>query len=218
MTERTPRGRPPVPLEKILSTAQKIVEKDGPEALSLRNLATRLKSGTATLYRHFSGRDDLVAQIVDRIFGEIADYREELNGATWQKACRIIAHSMLDVLEHHQGAVPLLLEIVPNGPNTMRQREHAIGALLAGGLPPAFAARMYTTLAHYVLGFAVQLSQQVTQNDNRSISVSFQSISQSEFPAVYTVKDELPIPLKEEFSFGLELMITGLSAQLNCAE
>ena len=46
-------------------------EEEGADALSLRALAQRLESSTATLYRHFDSRADLLAQVVDRIFGEI---------------------------------------------------------------------------------------------------------------------------------------------------
>jgi hypothetical protein len=39
-----------VPLERIVATAARIVDEDGSDALSMRTLAQRLGSGTATLY------------------------------------------------------------------------------------------------------------------------------------------------------------------------
>ena len=37
----------------------------------MRSLAQRLESGTATLYRHFANRSELVAMVVDRMLGEV---------------------------------------------------------------------------------------------------------------------------------------------------
>ncbi len=47
--------------------ALQIADEEGAEALSMRALAERLGSGTATPYRHFSNRAELAAQVVDQI-------------------------------------------------------------------------------------------------------------------------------------------------------
>ena len=38
-----------------------IIDEEGADALSMRSLAQRLDSGTATLYRHFPNRAALIA-------------------------------------------------------------------------------------------------------------------------------------------------------------
>src|SRR5689334_21438086 len=65
------RGRPPLPLDRIIATAIEIVDEEGADALSMRTLAQRLESGTATLYRHFGSRAQLVAHVVDAVLGEV---------------------------------------------------------------------------------------------------------------------------------------------------
>ncbi len=65
------RGRPALPVERIVTAALQIVDDEGADALSMRTLAQRLNSGTATLYRHFTSRADLVAAVVDKMFGAI---------------------------------------------------------------------------------------------------------------------------------------------------
>src|SRR2546430_1768414 len=67
-TRRGP-GRPCLPLDRIVATALRIVDEQGADALSMRSLAQALDSGTATLYRHFANRAELIAQVVDRVFG-----------------------------------------------------------------------------------------------------------------------------------------------------
>src|ERR1700745_1748683 len=50
------RGRPAIPLDRIVTTALQIVDDEGADALSMRTLAQRLDSGPPTLYRHVTGR------------------------------------------------------------------------------------------------------------------------------------------------------------------
>ena len=198
-----------------METALQIADEEGVDALTLRHLARKLNSGTATIYRHFEGRDDLFEQVVDRMLGEVGDYTSDLEGAGWQEACRTIAHRMFAVLGRHRGAALLLIKSIPNGPNSMQQREQGLAALLNGGLAPALAARTYATLARYVLGFAIQLAYQDVQGedkDSKEIISAFLKLDRSSFPALFTVISELPIPLEEEFSFGLELMISGIES------
>src|SRR5690349_24339472 len=79
------RGRPPLPLDRIIATATRILDQEGADALSMRNLAQHLDSGTATLYRHFTGRADLVAHVVDGVLAEAHVDDEALEDMTWQQ-------------------------------------------------------------------------------------------------------------------------------------
>lgn len=205
---RRRRGRPPLPLDRIIDAAVAVLDEDGADALSMRNLAQRLDSGTATLYRHFTGRADLVAQVVDRVLAEAHVDDDALAGMTWQYACETLAHSSFDVFRRHPHVAPLLIEQIPTGPNAMAQREQTIALLLKSGFKPALAAQACATLARYVLGFATQLSPPDARSGGDEV---WQTLDPQTFPATASVADHLPVPLQQEFAFGLELLIEGLN-------
>ncbi|WP_370964588.1 TetR/AcrR family transcriptional regulator [Amycolatopsis sp. cg9] len=207
---RRSRGRPAVPLDRILATALQLVDDDGAEALSMRTLAQRLESGTATLYRHFANRATLITHVVDRVFAEVELDPRTLAELSWDRACRAIAQAMFDALGKHRKVAPLLIEQTPTGPNAMVLRERCLAVLLDGGLPPNLAARAYATLARYVLGFAIQLAGSGNDADRERASTHFHGLSPAEFPATLAVADSLPVPLEDEFAFGLELIVDGL--------
>ncbi|MEV4049829.1 TetR/AcrR family transcriptional regulator [Amycolatopsis sp. NPDC049688] len=209
---RRSRGRPAVPLDRILATALQLVDEEGAEALSMRTLAQRLESGTATLYRHFGNRASLVTQVIDRVFGEAGFDAESLAGLSWDQACRTVAQAMFEALGRHRGIAPLLIEQTPTGPNAMLLRERCLAALLDGGFPPDRAARAYATLARYVLGFAIQLAGSGDNAERTRASAHFHDVSPAQFPATLAVADSLPVPLEEEFAFGLDLIVNGLRA------
>jgi AcrR family transcriptional regulator len=201
-------------LERIVATALRIVEEEGSDALSMRTLAQRLGSGTATLYRHFDNRAALVAHVVDRMFGSVELNGDELLALGWERALRTVAHTMFDALARHRNAARLLVEQIPLGPNAMTLRERCVAVLLDSGFPPRVAAYAYATLARYVLGFAVQANGhggEEQTDDAAQTSAVFQSVDPDLFPATVTVAGVMPVPIEDEFSFGLELLLSGLA-------
>ncbi|NUS24784.1 MAG: TetR/AcrR family transcriptional regulator [Streptomyces sp.] len=201
-----------MPLERIVSTALQIVDEEGADALSMRTLAQRLGSGTATLYRHFDNRAALIAHVVDRMFGAVELDGDELHAMAWQEALRTAAHAMFDALSRHQNAARLMVEQVPLGPKAMAVRERGVAVLLGSGFGPRQAAHAYATLARYVLGFAVQVNrlEGAGQSEDAEAAAVFQSVDPALYPATLTVASVMPIPIEDEFSFGLELLLSGL--------
>lgn len=207
VTRRSP-GRPAIPLDRIVATALQIVDDEGAEALSMRTLAQRLGSGTATLYRHFTNRAELIAQVVDLVSGSVEIDPLRLRTMPWQEACKAVAYAMFDALRQHPNVAPLMVQEVPIGPNALATREAMIALLLDNGFPPALAARSYATLARYILGFAIQLT---STHDDAGLAQAFHNLDPNEFPATVKVADHLPVQLDDEFAFGLELIIDGLA-------
>lgn len=206
------RGRPAIPLDRILTSALELVAEQGADALSMRSLAQRLGSGTATLYRHFANRTELVAMLVDRMLGEV-----DLAGSpeqSWQQACNSFAHNMFDELARHGNAASLLIGYVPMGPNALAHRERMLSILLENGFAPAVAAHAYATLSRYVLGFAIQLSGSTAAGRDADLAAAFRGLDPSRYPATVAAANNLPVPLEEEFAYGLGLIVTGLERSL----
>jgi AcrR family transcriptional regulator len=178
----------------------------------MRSLAQRLESGTATLYRHFANRSELVSMVIDHLLGEIDVDLQAVAALPWQQACMSFAQHMFDALSRHGNVASLLIEYTPMGPNALANRELCLSTLLDNGFSPAFAAHAYATLARYVLGFAIQLSGStaVGGQHDAELSAAFHHLDPSRYPATVAVADELPVPLAEEFAFGLRLIVEGL--------
>ena len=205
-----PRGRPAMPLDRILAAALGIVDERGADALSMRSLAQRLGSGTATLYRHFANRSELVAMMVDRMLGEAGLDADALTALPWEEACISFAQNMFDALGRHGNVATLLMGHVPMGPNALAQRELILSLLLDNGFPPVAAAHAYATLSRYVLGFAIQQSGSTAAEHDAKLTAAFHELDPSRYPATVAVAHDLPVPLEEEFAYGLRLIIAGL--------
>lgn len=211
-TSSRSRGRPPVPLDRIIAAAVAILDEQGVDALSMRTLAQRLESGTATLYRHFEGRADLIARVVDAVMGEVDIDALDLRGMPWQQACEALARSMFDVLRRHPQVALVMVDRIPAGPNMLMLRERSLAVLLAAGFPADLAVLAWATLARYVLGFGSQLSPDRAANDPPA---AWAAVDSAHFPASLAVAEHAPVSLEREFSFGLELLISGLAHRVN---
>jgi TetR/AcrR family transcriptional regulator, tetracycline repressor protein len=74
--------------ERIVAAAVELVDAEGANALSMRMLAQHLDSGTATLYRHFANRAELVARVTDHVFGEVDIDAARLAGQSWHNRAK----------------------------------------------------------------------------------------------------------------------------------
>lgn len=189
-----------------MATALRIVDEEGADALSMRTLAQRLDSGTATLYRHFSNRASLVAHVVDHVFGEVEFDADDLAVTGWRQACQAAAQGMFDALRRHRNVASLLVERLPAGPNAMALRERYLAVLLDNGFPAKLAAHAYATVARYVLGFAIQLGG---AGGAQSFE-DFPDVDPASYSATAAVAEWLPVSLEDEFAFGLRLIVSGL--------
>jgi AcrR family transcriptional regulator len=180
----------------------------------MRLLADRLGSGTATLYRHLVSKDELMVYVVDRILGEVdIDSDDTLGSTTWLDATARGASAFYEVLKNHPNALPLLVSQVPVGPSALLNRERSVGVLLACGFPLDLAARAYTAVAHYVVGFALQqhVPAAPQREDAAKLRDFYRALDANSYPATVAAADELTsVPLDEEFRFGLQLVLDGI--------
>jgi AcrR family transcriptional regulator len=52
--------------EQVVEAALALADQDGPEALSMQNLARRLECGVMTIYGHVDSKEDLLDAIAQR--------------------------------------------------------------------------------------------------------------------------------------------------------
>ena len=208
-------------LDRIVEAAIDLADREGLEGLSMRNLATELATGTTTLYRYISGRDELLELMVDAVNGGT---REEGNLvapiANWRDGLRRVAHGARSRLLAHPWLASQLLTRPTIGPNTLRGAEFVISIALGLTRDPTTAAAITSTLLAYVQGSAVaELAEREAQRRTgldehawrQTVAPWMRTIIEDpRFPAfaqVVAVADDLSF--EERFEFGLERVLDG---------
>jgi AcrR family transcriptional regulator len=201
--ERLGRRRPRVDgltIERIVDEALALVDGEGLDALTVRGLAARFDTSSATLYRHVASRDELLVLLVDQVLGEIRLPDPALDGRT--KVVEL-STEFRRVLLAHPNVVDALRAAPLMGPNAVRCADAGLANLLETGYPPDLAVPAYLAMIDYVLG-----------------SVFFQSAGGEPeppgplpdgAPALEANWTEVAGAESEKvFAFGLEMFLTGL--------
>jgi AcrR family transcriptional regulator len=198
-----------------VAAASELVDEVGNDGFNMRLLAERLETSTATLYRHVAGKEELMVYVVDRLLGEVATTGDpgETRPRTWRDAARRYSVLFHRVLSEHPNVLPLLVTQVPVGPNGLAGRELSIATLMEFGFSPALAARAYTTLAHYVIGFAAQQLHPGAPGPREAADLGayYRGLDPELYPATVAAVDDLTaVSVEEEFLEGLEFVIDGI--------
>jgi AcrR family transcriptional regulator len=207
-------------LGRIIACALELIDRDGLGALSMRNLATELQTGTTTLYRHVTGKDEVLVLVADAVFGE-AEPRRPLESMGWREVLEELAHSMRTVLGAHPNVAALVATAVPVGPNSLRARELVLSLLLERGFDKALAADIYTAVAHQVLASVLQESMNDFRTGGLGTSKTltlrdfYRSLPTEQYPHLVGLADELTSrAAEEEFQFGLGCLLDGVELRL----
>jgi AcrR family transcriptional regulator len=201
-------------VERIVSAAIEIIDRDGLQGLSMRTLAIALDTGTATLYRYIQSKEEVLVEALDAVLGEIHLPEEFSSATSWRAQVATMANALRDGLVAHPNITPLLAGSVPIGPNALVGREAMLAVLLDAGFEPSLAARTYLAIVHYVIGFVLAEnpdSSAYATNQKRSLKRYYQRLAAGSFPRIVALADELTArDTDQEFVFGLDLILDGI--------
>lgn len=219
--ERTP-SREPLDRALIVSTAIRIADQEGLDALSMRRLAQELGAGATSLYRHVSNKDELLDLAVDEILGEVPLEDDPTLG--WQERAAGLARSIRTTLRRHPGIAMLFGFRVTRGPNALAVADQLIGILRSAGLEGVQVGLAYQALTTWAVAFGAIDSRDAAQaGSGRQTSVQqHQMIEQmlaalppEHYPNVVAVfAHGAEMTADAQFDFGLEALIAGIAAGL----
>jgi AcrR family transcriptional regulator len=214
--EGVPAGRPRangLSLERIFEAAVTLIEAEGLEGVTMRRIAEVLDTGPASLYRHVSGRDELLVLLADRLLPDALPAPK--TAPDWRAGCEQIAHSYRKLLLGNPALALLAAQGQMLGPNSLRGREHVLRWLIGEGFSPSLAARTYLLLTRYVIGSIHTYGRSAKQHadERKELIRLFKALDPDEFPTVVALADELGGQRpSEEFEFGLAALLDGLAA------
>ncbi|QYJ02789.1 TetR/AcrR family transcriptional regulator [Nocardioides panacisoli] len=210
-----PRRREPLTRDRILDAAIAVADRDGRDALSMRNVGKQLGVEAMSLYHHVSGKEALLDAVVDRIFAGIAlpEPDEDWREAMWRRAS-----SARDQLAAHPWALGLIESRRTPGEALLRHHDAVLGSLRRGGFSVAGAAHAFSVIDAYVYGFVLteaNLPFEAPEEVGEVAGDLMAQLPQDAFPHLAEMVVEhalLPgYDYREEFGHGLELVLDGLA-------
>lgn len=142
--------------ERIVAAAVEVADREGLAAVSMRRVAAELGVATMSLYRHVADKDDLLTQMMDRVFAESPLPEEPPEG--WRERLELTAGMLWAMFRRHPWLAPALSVTRPQPiAGAIPYTEWALAALDGHGLDLSTVFTAHLMLFNYVRGTAVNL-------------------------------------------------------------
>lgn len=197
---------PALTRDRILRTAVKLADTEGPDAVTLRRIATELDVHVTSLYNHVATREAVTDGMVEVL---LDDAKLPTEALAWEEWVRRFFEAMHNIASTHPGAFDALQQRPVQGPRATASFEVALAAFTKAGFSPAQAYSAVKTATLLALMVGVERSM----------------LARGEVPETHL--DDLPpdsFPLLREvaaqadpeqaWEFALDTLISGLRDQL----
>lgn len=216
-TDALSARRAPVNRERVLRAAITLADRDGIDSLTMRGLGRALGVEAMSLYNHVTSKDDILDGIVDLVLGDV---EVPGSGTPWKAAMRHRSISAHAVLLAHPWAAIQIMSRYNIGPGMTRYLDATLGRLREGGFSIEGALDAWNTLDSHLYGFTLQeLNLPFDADDAPQVSASvLPQLSATDFPHVTEIIGHvMQSGRREDFTFGLDLILEGLERKLNQA-
>lgn len=223
-----PGSRSTLTREQIVAAALALLDREGLEGLSMRNLAAHLEVGTTTLYWHVANRQELLALVINEVYGEVVLADPE--GSDWRSTVQDLGRQIRAVVLRHPWVVGVIDHLVGDAfaPNLIRLTEHLLVALERAGFELREAERALSTVTCYVLGMALseaawRTSVYVEGYEDETVAAEVQRLALAATEHAPRVRElfaqyesfDADRTTEEDFEYGLDRVLDGLQLRLD---
>jgi aldehyde dehydrogenase (NAD+) len=214
--DRPARGpRRGLTVDAIVAAAIELVSTEGLAALSMRQVATKLGVGTASLYTYLPGKAELAALMLDAIMAD-APLPHELPG-DWRAKLAAWARDDWAAYRDNPWVLELAAVAAAPGPRMLRWLDSAIQALDGTGLTDAEKLAVIESVDGYVRGLATLRHRGGADATPDEVERRDAALGELvDFDRYPTLQRALVAGTKpyaaDQFEFGLERLLDGIAA------
>lgn len=197
-------------VDLVVAAATELADEAGLSAVTMAAVAKRCGFTTMSLYRHVSGKDELVRRMLDAGLGTApplgtTDWREGLSRWSW---------AMLEILDCHPWGIDVPITGILGTHAQLSWLDRGLEALAETGLDEGTKAELVLLVNGYVF-WAARLRFQVPTDE--VVEIVPPGFDLSAFPSLTRAlaagifEDDSRTP-DEDFTFGLERVLDGIEA------
>lgn len=202
--------RRPLDRERIAAAALALVDRDGLERLSMRNLGAELGVEGMAIYRHFPSKAAVLAGVVEMLLAELVI--PPPSGMPWQVVFREVSRAYRALLLRHPHAIPLLAALPLSDPAAARAAGAVMALLRAAGFDAQSALKALATITSYVVGVA-QWEVGTAPFRSEGAREAFALPPDADPYLVELLPRLAEDDCDETFEFGLDVIVRGLEAR-----
>jgi AcrR family transcriptional regulator len=211
-------SRLPLNRDRILAAAVEIADERGVGAVTMREVASRLRVEAMSLYNHVANKDEILDGMAELV-AEQFDLPEDVDH--WREAMRRRAVSAHEVFARHPWAPVLFDSRESSGPARLHYFDWVLGKLMTAGFSVDSAARAFSLLDSYIYGFGIQrfnLSADSDVSTEEMAEAILAYIPAETYPYLHRMAShamQAGYDAEADFDFGLEIVLDGLERILD---
>jgi AcrR family transcriptional regulator len=197
--------------EVLVREALALLDAEGLDGLTMRNLADRLGVVPNALYRHIKDKDDLLDGVMDAAVASVPLPDPDLG---WQDGLTALAENIRATMLAH----PPITGLIVNRPNlgmaALGIGEYGFGVLLAAGFEPADADRALNVVLVWTLGFVALEVPRMGEPEltKQELDKAYELLPVDVFPHTAVVQpNPIDIVSEDQFTLGLRLLVDSLT-------
>lgn len=199
----------------ILTAALRLADDEGIDAVSMRRLGQALSVEAMSLYKHVTGKEDILDGIADLVMLEVPVPARDL---PWRAALTRSAAAMHEALLRHPWSGAVIESRRSPGPARLAYLDAIVSILQSAGFTLPDVGRAFLAVDSHVYGFTLQVL--AMPFDLRDVPDEARTLADDTFGDTYPglramaelAMSEPGVPI--EFEFGLDLILDGLERRL----
>jgi AcrR family transcriptional regulator len=191
--------------QAIVDVATRIAEDEGLEAVSMRRIADELGVSAMALYKHVSGKHDLLDLIANRCLSEL-DLAEDEDA--WEARLARIFRSFHELMVAHPVLAYVAESQALEGPSARRMAEVVLAILRNNGFGDAEAVEVFSVLASYAVGMTLSRRARLPTDPNETTARIARLAADRQHPHLSAVAEHyVQWPRTPVFEHGLDVLI-----------
>jgi AcrR family transcriptional regulator len=193
--------------ERILQTAVRLADRDGPDAVTLRKIAGELGVHVTSLYNHVPTREAVTDGIVELLLDEA---KLPTTAVAWDAWIRQFVDGVVGIAASHPGAFHALRERPVQGARATASFEIALAAFARAGFPTADGFAAIKAASYLALMIGTERSM-VARGE--LLETQLEDLPADAFPMVRSVATEAA-DYEYVWAFSVDTLVAGLQARL----
>lgn len=226
---RRPKSDESLSKQEIVTAAIRILDRDGAEAFSMRNLANELKVYPTAIYWHIANRNALIAEVITKILFDLLPENFESN---WREGILGLCRNYRSRIKQHPNIAPLIgVQLVSNASLDFEMIERILSTLEKAGFKNEELRDAYNTVIAAMVGYTTQEFAMVPKESSdawsEAMKSSIRSVDAERYPTTagnlgvmenqsYIMRWEngAVAPLDAGFEMFIQAVVDGLEARL----
>lgn len=190
--------------ERIVRATVELIERDGPDEVSMRRIASEVDAGVMSLYNHVSSKSALFDAVAEHILTELEFSTDP--DVEWPDQARALMRTLRAIGQRYPRSVNLVVSRLPGTAAGMVPVERALATARAAGFEGRAAVNVMRAFVNFALGCLVHEAARSAH----AVAPGLDTLPEH----LVNVRELLPelsaYDADAEFEFGMEMLIGAL--------